>query len=109
MRPAVAIIATAAAIVVPAKGFYLTKSKEREADWQRYKFELYKELVESLSGIVGTSAPEGNKRFASASNTLHLVASRGVLNALHAFQDEIRISNMQRSLQKHDALLSHLV
>ena len=83
----VAIISAAAAIVVPAISFYLTKSKERQADWQRYKFDLYKELVQSLSGIVGTdSSPEGNRRFASACNTLHLIGSKGILEALHHFQ-----------------------
>ncbi|MGA2990451.1 MAG: hypothetical protein ABSD88_08240, partial [Candidatus Korobacteraceae bacterium] len=57
-----AIISAAAAVVVPALSFYLTKRKERQAEWQRYKFELYKELVESLSGIVGTDAtPEGRR------------------------------------------------
>jgi len=70
----VAIISAAAAIVVPAISCYLTKSKER----QRYKFELYKELVQSLSGIVGTdSSPEGSRRFASACNTRHLIGSKG--------------------------------
>ena len=63
----VAIISAAAAIVVPAISFYLTKSKERQADWQRYKFDLYKELVQSLSGDCGNGLkPEGNRRFASA-------------------------------------------
>lgn len=105
----VGIISAAAAIVVPAISFYLTKSKEREADWQRYKFELYKELVQSLSGIVGTdSTPEGNRRFAAACNTLHLIASKGVLDALHEFQDEIRVSNSSRTVERHDALLSGL-
>jgi len=53
------VISAAAAIVVPAVSFYLTKQKERQADWQRYKFEIYKELVQSFSGIVGTdSTPE---------------------------------------------------
>jgi hypothetical protein len=104
-----AIIAAAAAIIVPAVSFYLTKSKKRQADWQRYKFELYKELVQSLSGIVGTdSTPEGNKRFAAACNTLHLIASKGVLDALHDFQDEIRVSNANHSDERHDLLLSRL-
>jgi hypothetical protein len=67
----------------------LTKSKERQADWQRYKFDLYKELVQSLSGIVGADAsPDGNRRLAASSNTVHLIASIGVLNALHEYQDE---------------------
>jgi hypothetical protein len=105
----VAIISAAAAIVIPAISFYLTKRKERQADWQRYKFELYKDLVQSLSGIAGTdSTPEGNKRFAEACNTLHLIASKGVLNALHNFQDEIKISNTDRNGERHDALLSRL-
>jgi hypothetical protein len=105
----VAIISAAAAIVVPAVSFAFTKRKEREADWQRYKFELYKELVQSLNGIVGTdSTAEGNRRWASACNTLHLIASKGVLDALHAFQDEIRVSNTSRSSDRHDALLSRL-
>ena len=105
----VAIISAAAAIVVPAISFYLTKSKERQADWQRYKFDLYKEFVQSLSGIVGTdSSPEGNRRFALACNTLHLIGSTGVLEALHHFQDEIRVSNPSRDDDRHDALLSRL-
>ena len=104
----VAIISAAAAIVVPAISFYLTKSKERQADWQRSKFDLYKELVQSLSGIVGTdSSPEENGRFASACKTLHLIGSNRVLEALHHFQDEIRVSNSSRD-DRHDALLSRL-
>jgi len=47
----VAVISAAAAIIVPAISFYLTKRKERQADWQRYKFELYKNLVQSLRGL----------------------------------------------------------
>ena len=106
----VAIISAGAAIVVPALSFYLTKQRERQADWQRYKFELYRGLVESLSGIVGTdSAPEGQRDFALACNTLHLIASPGVLSALHDFQNEIRASNLDRRIDRHDELLSRLL
>ena len=56
----VAIISAAAAIVVPAVSFYLTKQKERQADWQRYKFEIYKEFVQSFSGIVGRGESSRN-------------------------------------------------
>lgn len=106
----VAFISAAAVVVVPAVSYYLTKRKEREVEWQRAKFELYKELVLSLNGIVGTdSTPEGNRRFAASCNILHLIASKGVLNALHAFQDEIRVSNANRSMETHDALLSRLL
>lgn len=105
----VAVISAAAAILVSAFSFYLTKSKERQADWQRYKFEMYKDFVQSLSGIVGTdSTPEGSRRFAAACNTLHLIGSPGVLTALHCFQDEIRVSNTNRDDNRHDQLLSVL-
>jgi hypothetical protein len=105
----VAIISASAAVVASAGTFYLTKEKERKAEWRRYKFELYKELVQSLSGIVGTdSTPEGNQRFAVACNTLHLIASQRVITALHEFQDEIRVSNINRDSNRHDALRSRL-
>lgn len=105
----VAIISTCGAVVVSSVTFFLTKHKEREADWRGLKFGIYKELVQSLSGIVGTdSSAEGNRRFAAAANTLHLIASPGVIAALHAFQDEIRVSNADRDQERHDALLSRL-
>jgi len=106
----VAVISAAAAIVVPAITFYLTKKKERAADWQKYKFEHYREFVNTLSGIVGTdSTQDGNQRFAMACNTLHLLASHSVIAALHNFQDEIGSSNPYRSLAKHNVLLSKLL
>ena len=106
----VAIISAAAAIIVPAISFYLTKSKERQADWQRYKFEMYKEFIESLNGIVGTDwSPDGVKRFAAACNTLHLIASKIVIDALQEFQHETRSSNTDRDSERHDQLLSRLV
>jgi hypothetical protein len=85
----VAIIsAAAAAIVAPAISFYLTKSKDRQADWLRYKFEFYKEFILSLSGVVGADpSPEDRRRYAAAVNTLHLIASKGVIEALHKMQD----------------------
>jgi hypothetical protein len=106
----VAIITAAAAVVVPAISFSFTKRKERQDDWRRYKFEMYKEFVQSLSGIVGSdSTPEGNRRFAEACNTLHLIASKGVISTLHDFQEVIRVSNPARSPEAHDFLLSRLL
>lgn len=106
----VAIISAVAIIVVPALTFYFTKKKEREADWQKYKFEHYREFVASLSGIVETdSTPEGHRRFAVTTNTLQLLASKAVIDALHEFRREIAVSNPNRTREKHDLLLSKLV
>jgi predicted RNase H-like HicB family nuclease len=107
---AVAVISASAAVIVPAFSFYLTKKKERQADWQRYKFELYKDLVQSLSVVAGTdSTSEGRRRFALACNTLHLIAPTDVLDALHNFQDETSVSNSSPTAHKHDQLLSRLL
>jgi hypothetical protein len=106
----VSVIAAASSVMVAAASFYLTKAKEREADWRKYKFEQYKEFLVSISGIVGTdSTPEGNRAFAKASNTLHLIGSKGVLEALHAYQTEIRVSNPDPSVELQYELLSRLV
>jgi hypothetical protein len=37
-----------------------------------------------------------------------LIASQGVIAALHDFQDEARASNANRDAKRHDALLSRL-
>jgi hypothetical protein len=106
----VSVIAAASGVIVAAISFFLTKKREREADWRKYKYEQYKEFMVSISGIVsGDATSEGNRIFAKASNTLHLIGSKGVLDALHAFQDETRSSNPNRSLGKADDLLSKLV
>ena len=105
-----AIISAAAAVVVPAISFYLTKKKEREADWQKYKLEQYREFVAALSGIVGTdSTDEGNRCFALACNNLHRLAPKPVITALHEFRNEISVSNLNKSRGTHDLLLSRLI
>jgi|SRR5271165_5074604 len=106
----VSIVAAASGVIVTAVSYYLTKKKEREADWRKYKYEQYKEFLTSVSGTVGTdSTPEGNRSFAKACNTLHLIGTKGVIAAPHAYQDEIRVSNPSHSAVTHDALLSKLI
>ena len=109
--PIIAAILTAvASVFVAALTFWLTKHKEREADVRKQKLEHYRDLVSSFSGIVGTdSTPEGQKHFARASNNLSLIASQEVLIALQAFQHEIRKSNPEPSVERHDMLLKNLM
>lgn len=106
----VASISAASAVVASALSFYFSKKKDREVDWRKNKFEYYREFLEALGSIAGSdSTPDGNRRFALACNTLHLIASIEVVRALHDFQDEIRVSNTEKSRHVHDALLSRLV
>jgi hypothetical protein len=106
----VASISASASICVAAITFWLTKRKEREAEVRKQKLEHYKDLISSFSDIVGSdSTPEGQKLFARACNNLSLIASQEVLTALHAFQHEIRKSNPEPSIERHDALLKKLM
>lgn len=105
-----AIISAIAAIVGSAAAIFLTKLKERQAEWRSKKLSYYEEFFAAASGIVGdTSPPETKVRFATAVNNLHLIASHGVIVALHDFLDEIAVSNQERSQIRHDALWSILV
>lgn len=89
--------------------YWFTKQRERDAELRKEKLEHYKDFVASLSGIVsGDATPEGQRVFARASNKLMLVAPQVVIEALQAFQHEIRISNDNKSIQRHDQTLSQL-
>lgn len=106
--PIAEIIAASSAIVVAAVSYLFTKSKERAADWRKWKYEQYKEFVISMSGVLGTDpTQEGRWSFAKACNTLHLTGSKGVLAGLHALLEEIGNSTPNKS--RHDALLSRLI
>ncbi|MBV9840761.1 MAG: hypothetical protein JOY99_04355 [Sphingomonadaceae bacterium] len=100
-----------ALIVTSAATIFLTKQKERTAEWRARKLAYYEEFFAAASGIVGeTSPPETKVRFANAVNNLHLIGSAGVICALHAFTDEIALSNRANfSAERHDVLWSRLV
>ena len=106
----VALISAAVSLVVAAGTFFLTKSKEREAEWRKQKLEHYREFLDALSGVVGTdSTAEAQRRWARASNTIGLVASQHVLTSLREFQDAIARSNPNPSIEEHDRKLNQLL
>jgi hypothetical protein len=105
-----ALISAFTALLVAVASNYLTRQKERAAEWRSKKLAYYEEFFKAASGIVGKTAPLPAKiRFADAVNNLHLIASWGVLQALHAFCDEIAESNPHRDGDRHDILWSRLV
>jgi hypothetical protein len=106
----VAVISASASIAVAAVTFFLTKRKEREAEWRKQKLDHYREFLDALSGTVGTdSTPEAQRRWARAANTIGLVASQRVLEALWKFQDSIARSNPNPSIEDHDRKLNQLM
>ena len=106
----VAVISATASLAVAAVTFSLTKRKEREAEWRKQKLEHYREFLDALSGVVGSdSTPDGQRRWARATNTIGLVASQQVLLALRRFQDAIAKSNPNPSAEAHDRALNQLM
>jgi len=104
-----ASISAVSGIIVAAVGYYLTKKREREAQWRSEKLAYYKAFVSSMSySLEGESSHEGHIAFAKACNDLLLFAPQSVIVALRALQDEIGQPIASRSREKHDALLSKL-
>ncbi|MBR8317343.1 MULTISPECIES: hypothetical protein [Burkholderia cepacia complex] len=94
-------------VIVTAR---LTQHREHEAAWRQTKIEHYQEFMVALSGVVsGRSTPSAQERYADAVNSLALVASPAVLDAVHAFQAEITYRNRNRSDVQHDALLNAVI
>ncbi|MDT0576606.1 hypothetical protein RM533_10475 [Croceicoccus sp. F390] len=106
-----AIISALSAIIASAGAIILAKHKEREAAWRARKLDYHEEFFGAASGIVGDTAPTAAKvRFATAVNNLHLIGSRAVMVALHAFIDQIAESNKANMTRdRHDELWSRLV
>jgi hypothetical protein len=104
-----AVIAASGAVVLAGASYWFTKKREREAELRKEKLDHYKDLVSSLSGTIsGESTPQGQRAFSKACNNLNLVASQAVLDALREFHHETRVSNPNKSQDRHDHLLSHL-
>lgn len=105
-----ALIAVLGGVVAAAASYWFTKRREREADWRKEKLAHYKAFIESLSGAIeGETTADGQRAFARASNNLLLVAPQAVIQALDEFRSEIKVSNKNKSLERHDALLAKLL
>lgn len=106
----VAIITAVAGVFASALTFYLTRRKEREADWRAQKLLHYKEFMAALNAVVGPPPTTEEKvRFANAANNIFLVGSPDVLVSLRRYLDETAESNANRSNHHHDEALTALI
>lgn len=88
----------------------LTRRRDRESDWRRLRFDVYKEFILALSGIVeGREDRAAHLRYADATNSMQLIAPVTVLNALSDFLRETSEKNTHRSDDEHNRLLDLLV
>lgn len=104
-----AFITLAGGLILAGATYWLTKQREREAELRKEKLDHYKDFVASLSGIISKEATaDGQRAFSRACNKLMLVAPQTVIEALRTFQQEIKVSNPDKSLDRHDELMSRL-
>jgi hypothetical protein len=106
----IAIISAAASIVVAALSFVFNTRQKRQDEIQQRKVKHYQELLSALSDLaVHGLNDDTNARYATAFNTIALIAPQRVIEALSEFQDEIKMSNQNKSHQRHDELLTKLL
>lgn len=107
----IAVISAASSVVAAALSYFFSRKRELEGEWRNQKLVHYKELLGALSdaAIHGINHDKAQERFANAFNTISLVAPQSVIKPLLAFHDEIRDTNPNPSLERHDQLLTELV
>jgi hypothetical protein len=104
-----AVVAAISALLVASFTYWSSKRRDREADWRKLKLQKYEEFATSLAGMAeGDATNEIKTRFNVASNSLHLIASKRVVDALEDFRKEISAGNARKTTEKHDELLSRL-
>ena len=87
-----------------------TRHREWEADWRRLKLSRYQEFVDAASTHVeGRTTHATIVRFHDAANSLQLVASRPVLEALWLFLEVNSYSNPDRTTELSDRTLDNLI
>jgi hypothetical protein len=107
----VTIISTSGAIFAASLSYYLTKKHQLALEWRKEKINHYKELLSAISDLAvdTTDKDNANIRFATAVNTIALVANQKVITALMYFHDEIKYSNKNWSIEKENKLLIKLL
>jgi hypothetical protein len=81
-----AAISGSVSLTVAIVGYYLTRRKEREADWRKMKFEIYKEYVSALSQQLN-NMESSEVRYLEACNSLTLVAPSVIVSAVQTFNN----------------------
>ncbi len=94
----VAIITVVGSIVAAAITSYLTKAKDREAEWRAVKLTHYKQFMTALSAIVGPKPTDEERiTFADAANDISLVGSPAVLVVYAVILTKLRIRTAAKS------------
>jgi len=107
----VAVITASSAVIVGAASYFLNNKYERQRRWSEKKLEYYQKLFNAMSDLAidGVDKIRAQINFSEAINNIALVASQAVITTLMNFHDEIKFTNKNRSVEKHDLLLKKLI
>lgn len=107
----VSIITATSSLLLASLTYFFTRRQQIIADWRQEKVHHYTNLLGSLSDLAvdGTDKDDANSRFARYVNTICLVAPTNVIEAVMAFHNEVKFSNPDKSVERHDKLLSELM
>ena len=107
----ITVIPITGSVILACLTYFFTKTLQAKTEWQKEKMNHYKVLLAAISDLAGDerNKEDANKRFALAVNTICLVAPQTVVTALMKFHDEIKMSNKNKTIEKHDRLLIELL
>jgi len=97
-------------LVKPISEYFSSKTREHETNWRSLRIEFYKEFVLSLAALEHADATaEERLRFNRASNSLPLVASTRVLNAMIGLREELTTPVNKRRPGVEDEIRKKLI
>ena len=103
------LVAIPVGVIIAAFTYFLTKRREREAEWRKEKLKYYQAFTDSLSTITEDISNIKNKSaFCRASNNLMLFAPQEVLTALYEYQETSRAGYVGTQ-NEHDQKLKALM
>jgi hypothetical protein len=107
----VAVIAGAASIVVAVVAHVWTQRQKRADQLRQQKTVHYAELLGAISALAdkGYDQDAARRRFATAANTIALVAPPEVISALMAFHDSVSATKPRRCELDPDKRLKELL
>lgn len=104
------LVSAAALVIVAYVTYWLTRRSQDRAAWRTEKLEYYKEFVDALAmNVEGDDTEDTHLALARASNNLLLIAPKSVLQAHHAFREQIGILNKKRNHDLDAPLLADLL
>jgi len=107
----IAIISGLLAILAAIITHYLTKRRELEIREAEYKLERYKDFLASLAGVgSGYKTYDAHVHFTNAANTLNLIASKKVLEAVYELVDYVQTHKGENyNISEQNKILNKLI